>query len=118
MDEKSYENILIQSNSCKTLVVAKPLRIWFDKVFRFNIYGGTKYLVLFGPEKYDVIHNTIRYLIIHNSGIIYVFTQNYENIKIKTYNFLPLRETLTLNHFIMYIKSVLNILICYFNILL
>ena len=109
MDNKSYENVLIHSNSCKTLVGANLLRIWFDKVLGFNrVYGGTKYLVSFGPEKYDVIHNTIEYLITQKSGIIYVFTYKYENIKIKTYNFLLLKETLTLHHDIMYIKSVLN----------
>ena len=100
---------MIHSNWHKTLVGAKPLRIWFDKVFGFNrVYGGTKYLVLFGPEKYDAIHNTIGYLIIQKSGITYVFTHNYEKIKIETYNFLTLKETLTLHNVIMYIKSVLN----------
>ena len=74
---------MIYSNSYETLVGAKPLRIWFDKVLGFNrVYGETKYLVLFGPEKYDAIHNTIGYLIIQKSGITYVFTHNYERIKI------------------------------------
>ena len=33
LDEKLHKNVLIYNISCKTLIVAKPLRIRFDKVF-------------------------------------------------------------------------------------
>ena len=67
LDEKSYENILVYSISCKTLIGANPLRIRFNKVDAFiRVYDGTRYLVLIGPEAYDVIYNRIRYLVSHN----------------------------------------------------
>ena len=52
MDDKPYENILVYQIPYKTLIVAKPLRIMFDKAVGFiRVYDGTRYLVLFGPEK-------------------------------------------------------------------
>ena len=51
VDEKSYENILVNNILCKNLVVAKPLRIRFNKIDEFiRVYDGTRYLVLFGSE--------------------------------------------------------------------
>ena len=52
LDEKSYknryENILIYDISYKTFMVAKPLRIRFDKISGFiKIYDGIKYLILY-----------------------------------------------------------------------
>ena len=35
LDEKSYENILIDDVSCNTLIGAKPLHIMFYKLGRF-----------------------------------------------------------------------------------
>ena len=50
--------------SYKTLAVAKPLHIRFNKVDGFiRDYDETRHLVSFGPEKYDVIYNRTRYLI-------------------------------------------------------
>ena len=44
LDEKSYENILVYSISCKTLSGANPLRIRFNKVDAFiRVYDGTRY---------------------------------------------------------------------------
>ena len=37
------------------LIVAKPLRIRFDKIDVFIRVYGTRYLLLFGFEKYGVI---------------------------------------------------------------
>ena len=50
LDEKSYknryENILIYDISYKTFMVAKLLRIRFDKISGFiKIYDGIKYLI-------------------------------------------------------------------------
>ena len=52
LDEKSYknryENILIYDISYKTFMVAKPLRVRFDKISGFiKIYDGIKYLILY-----------------------------------------------------------------------
>ena len=44
LDEKSNENILVYSISCKTLSGANPLRIRFNKVDAFiRVYDGTRY---------------------------------------------------------------------------
>ena len=50
LDEKSYknryENILIYDISYEIFMVAKPLRIMFDKISGFiKIYDGIKYLI-------------------------------------------------------------------------
>ena len=56
VDEKSYENILAYNISDINLIIAKPLRIRFNKVDGFNrVYDETRYLVLFGSEKNDSI---------------------------------------------------------------
>ena len=42
------------------MVVAKTLRIRFDKIDGFiRVYDRTRYLVLFGSEKYDFIYYKI-----------------------------------------------------------
>ena len=52
MDKKSYktyENILIYEISYKTIMGAKPLHIWFNKINEFiKNYDGIRYSVLFG----------------------------------------------------------------------
>ena len=51
VDEKSYENILVNKILWKNLIAAKPLRIRFNKIDEFiRVYDGTRYLVLFGSE--------------------------------------------------------------------
>ena len=63
IDKKSLEIILVYDISYKTLIVAKPLRIRFDKIDQFiTAYDGTRYLLLFGGEKYDFIYKRIRHL--------------------------------------------------------
>ena len=42
------------------------------------------------------------------SGITYVFSHNYAKIKIDSYDFLPLKKTLTLHNVIILIKSPFN----------
>ena len=92
IDKKSYENILAYSISYQILIEAKPLRIRFAKMERFNrVYDGTRYLVLFGTEKYGVIYNKIRF-ISQKSGTRYVIAHNYSRIKIDSYEFLPLEK--------------------------
>ena len=74
-DEKSFENILVYNISNKNLI-AKPLRIRFDKIEGFiRTYDGTKYLVSYGSKKYDSIYNRIRELI--KKGITYIISHNF-----------------------------------------
>ena len=69
----------------------KPLGIRFDKLDGFIwVYDGTSYLVLYGGVKYYFIQNRIRYFIGVKSRITYVFSHIYENIKIDSYDSLPL----------------------------
>ena len=43
MDEKSYENILLNKISYKSLIDSKPLRVRFDKIDRIvKIYDGSR----------------------------------------------------------------------------
>ena len=65
------------------MIGTKPLRSRFDKVGGFmRVYDITRYLVLFGPEKYDAIYNTCIYLISQKTGITYVTSHNYAQIKV------------------------------------
>ena len=55
MDERSYENILVNDVSYKTLICVKRLCIIYNKVDGFvRDYSGNKYLVLFGSNKYAI----------------------------------------------------------------
>ena len=105
LDEKTYENILIYGVLYKRLIGAKTLSSFFDKVNGFiRDYDWSKYLVLFDYEKYDATYDRTTYL----SGITYVFSYNYETIKIDSDDELPLEKTLTLHNVIIFIKSVFN----------
>ena len=109
LDEKSHENILVDNISYKTLICAKPLRIWFDNVDGFiRIYDGTRYLVLFGVEKCDFIYNRTSYFLGVKSGITYDFSHNYAKIKIDSYKSLPLQKTFTFHNVIIHIKLIWN----------
>ena len=55
INEKSHKNNLIYDISCSTLIGAKPLHFWFDKVDKLiKICDGTRYFILLGSENYDV----------------------------------------------------------------
>ena len=105
IDEKSYENILVYNNSCKSLIDFKPLHIWFNKIDEFiRVYDGTRYVLLFGSEKNDFIYNRFRYLISVKNGITHVISHNYKKIKVNSYNSLPLKKTMTFHNIIILIK--------------
>ena len=81
--KKRYKNILVYNISYKTLIDAKPLPVRFNKINRFiKVYDGVRCLLLSGTENYDLIYNRIRYLIGLKSGIKYVFSHNYAEIKV------------------------------------
>ena len=84
-------------------------RIRFNQVDGFiRIYDGTRYLTLFGSEKYEAIYNRIKYLISLKSGITYIFCQYFGKTKVDSYDSVSIVKILTLNNFIIHIKSVLN----------
>ena len=91
------------------MIVAKLLRIRFDKIDRFlRVFDGTRYLVLFGTDKWDFIYSRIRYLIQGKTGITYVMSHNYGRIKVDSCDSFPLEATLTLHNVVTLIKSVFN----------
>ena len=93
----------------KTLTDSKPLRIIFDKIDGIiRIYDGPRYLTLFGSEKYDAIYNKIRYHISLKYGIAFISSRFFANIKVNSYDFLPIEKRLTLHNVIIHIKSVLS----------
>ena len=71
-------------------------------------YDGTRCLVLFDPEKYDIIYNRIRVIISPKSSITYIFSNYYLEIKVDSYDSLPIEKMLTLHNVIILIKSVLD----------
>ena len=59
----------------------------FDKVDEFiEDNDKTKYLVLFCPEIYHVFYYRIRYLLWLNRTITFVYSYNYQKIKIDSDN--------------------------------
>ena len=109
LDEKLYkenhENILIYDIWYKTSTVAKPLHIRFDKINGFiEIHDEIRYLVLLGYvycDKIwfdyvycDKIFNKIKYLLIEKSGIRNSMNNNFENIRIDSFNSLPIEKNL------------------------
>ena len=92
----------------KKLIHLKPLQIRFFKIDGIiRIYDRTRYLIWFASQKFDTICNRIRYLINQISGIRYIFSNYFANIKVDSYDFLPKEKRLTLRNVIMHIKSVL-----------
>ena len=79
----------------------KPLHIRLDKIDGFIwVFDGSRHLVLFEAEKFDFIYNRIRYLVGVKSGITYVVSDNYAEIKIDSYDYLPLEKTLAFDNVI------------------
>ena len=109
VDEKSYENILVNNILCKNLIAATPLRIRFNKIDEFiRVYDGTRYLVLFGSEKYNVIYDRIGHLIRVKYCIAHIISHNYEKIEEHSYDSLPLEKAVNFLNFITLVKSVFD----------
>ena len=106
LDEKSYENTLIDDVSCNTLIGAKPLHIMFYKLGRFiRDNNWTKSIVLFGL---DAIFDRLRYFIGSKKRHYIYFSHNYAKIKIDSDDNLPLEKTLISHNIIIFIKSVFD----------
>ena len=90
-------------------MIAKPLRITYDKIDGFiRVYDGTRYLVSFRSEKYDAIYNRIRYLISVKNVITYIISHNHDKTIADSFDSLPLKKTMTFHDVIILIKSVFN----------
>ena len=72
------------------------------------MHDGTRYFALLEGEKYDFLCNRIRYIIRVKNGITFVISHNYTNIKVDSFDSLPLEKTLTFHKVITLIKSVFN----------
>ena len=78
---------------------AKPLRIRFNKIDGFiKICVGIRYLVLYHYERYNANYERIRNLISGKSGITDSINNNFEGIRIDSYNSLPIGKTLTFHN--------------------
>ena len=101
LDEKLYENIPVYGIS---------LCIRFNKIDGFiRVRGGVFIcLILFDHGLFDKICDKIKYPISEKSGITDSINHNFRNIRIDSYNSLPIEKILTFHNVIILIKSVVN----------
>ena len=74
----------------------------------WKTYHGNHYLTLFDSEKYDTIYDRIRYLISLKVASHIFFSHYFAQIKVDSYDSVPIGKSLTLHNVIIHIKSVLN----------
>ena len=88
----------------------KPLRIRFDKIDEFIkvCSGEFRHLVLFDYGLFDKSCDKIKYLINEKSGIMNSINHSFGNIRIDSYNSMPIEKILTFHNVILLIKSVVN----------
>ena len=86
------------------------MRIGFDKIGGFiRVRGGEfRHFVLFNYGLFNKICDKIKYLISGKNGITESANHNFGEIKIDSYNFLPIEKILTFHNVIILIKSVVN----------
>ena len=102
LDKKLYENISVNSISYKTPIGRKPVHIRFDKRDGFIIVldGKTRHLILFDYKLFNKICDKIKYLVSKKSGITNSINHNFRNIRIYSYNSLPVKNILTFDNVI------------------
>ena len=110
LDKKLYENISVYDVSCKSSMGPKPLCIRCHKIDRFIRVRGDelRHLVLFDYGLLDKICDKIKDLISEKSGITDSINHNFGEIRIDSYNSLPIEKVLTFHNVIILIKSVVN----------
>ena len=110
LDEKLYENISSYDISCKTSTGPKPLRIRLHKIDLFIRFccDEFKHLVLFDNRFFDKTCDEIKYLISEKSSITDSINHNFGEIRIDSYNSLPIEKVPTFHNVIILIKSVVN----------
>ena len=86
------------------------MRIRFDNIDGYIrvLNGEIKDLVLFDNELLDKICDMIKYLISEKRGITDSINHNFGEIRIDSYNSLPIEKILTFYNVIILIKSVVN----------
>ena len=97
------------------------MHVKFDKIDGFiRVWGSEiKHLVLFDNGLFDKICYKIKYLIIEKSDIGDSINHNFGEIRIDSFNYLPIEKILTFHNGIILIKSVvirikINTTIIYF----
>ena len=97
LDEKLYENISVYDISYKTSTGTKPLPIRFSKIDGFiKVHGGDfRHLVLFDYEYFAQICDKIKYFISEKSGTADSNNHSFQEIRVVSYNSLPIEKILT-----------------------
>ena len=79
--------------SYKNFMDSIPLRIRFNKIYRFiKIYDGSRYLALIDYGWCDNVWDRIKHLITEKSGITDSINHNFGRIRIDLYNSLPIEK--------------------------
>ena len=88
----------------------KPLRIRFNKIDGLIRFCGSKcrQLALFDNRQFDKICDKIIYLISEKRGIPDSINHKFGEIRIDSYNYLPIEKILTFHNVIILIKSLVN----------
>ena len=91
-------------------MVPKPLHIRFDKIDGFIRVRGDEFrnLVLYDYRLFDKICDKVKYLISGKSDITDSINHNFGEIRIDSYNSLPIEKILTFHNVIILIRSVVN----------
>ena len=98
VDEKSYENFVIDDVAQKIPYSAKPLRIIFEKVDGYiRKYDRTKYLGLFHSDR-----------IMLKSNILGVYAYKYMKVKINSDDNFFSEKTKNIHNVVILVKSVFN----------
>ena len=92
LDKKLYENISVYNISYKTPTGPKPLRIRFDKIYKFIIFldGKIKHLILLDYGFFNKIYDKIKYLI--RKKTTNSINHDFGKIRIDSYNSLPIKK--------------------------
>ena len=102
---------MVYGISYETSVGPKSLRSRFDKIDGLIRVRGSefKHLVLLDNGLFNKIFDKIKYLISEKSGITdSIINHNFGEIRIDSYNYLPIEKILIFRNVIILIKSVVN----------
>ena len=108
-NKKLYENISVYNISYKSPTDPERLCIRFNKIDGFFISpdGKIKHLVMLGCGLLDKICDKIKYHICQKGCITHSINYNFGNIKIDSYNCLPVKKIL-IHNVITLIQPVVN----------
>ena len=108
LDEKIYENISVYDILYKTSIGPKPFRVRFNNMDGFIrvLDGEIKRLVIFDYELFDKICDKIKHPTSEKGGITDSINHNFGDIRVDSYNFLPIEKILSFHNVIILTKSV------------